>query len=220
MHTTKLKLIVVFIVLCWSTLAIAENNSPKDIVDKILSARDGEVLDVIDDTDKLHLQQDDLIQLYIDLLDYYVGEGPGEILAEKITKIGDEILPFLIEKKRAPLKCSEKYKRLCYKNMKERNVLIEKMVKAIKDGTILYAEFPEILKPEAEKDLKIIRIFIDDFKAQRRNLPKDLHVLKDYAWQRYGYKLRILNPWGEPLRYVPKRANQYILEPGKGAPEE
>jgi hypothetical protein len=220
MHNAKLKVIAVFIVLCWSTLAVAGNNSPKDSVDKILSAQGGEVLDLIDDTDKLHLQEDDLIQLYIELLDYYVGEGPGEMLGEKITKMSEKILPSLVEKAYTPLRCSEKYKKLCYKNMKERNVHIERMIKAIKDGTVLYAEFPKGLETEVKKDMKIIRIFLEDFRVHRKSLPKDLPALKDYAWQRYGYKLRILNPWGEPLRYVPKRANQYILEPGKGAPEE
>jgi hypothetical protein len=218
MHKIKLTSMIIFFVLCWSTLSAAEGDSIKDTMDKILSAQGGEVLDLIDDTDKLHLQRDDLIQLYIQLLDYYVGEGPGEIRAEKITKMGDEILPFLVEKKRAPLRCSEKYRRLCYKDMKERNVIIEKMIKAIKDGTVLYAEFPDNLKPEAEKDLKIIRIFIDDFKGQRGSLPKDLNVLKDYAWERYGYKLRILNPWGERIKYLRKTDTTYSLEAGKEGP--
>jgi hypothetical protein len=220
MHDTKLKLIALVIILWWSTLAAAENNSVKDILDKILSAQDDEVLDLIDDTGKLYLQEDDLIQLYIGLLDYYVGEAPGEILGEKVTKIGERILPFLVEKEYTPLKCSERYKKLCYRDMKERNVHIERMIKAIKDGTVLYAEFPRGLETEAEKDMRIIRIFLEDFRLHRKSLPKSLSALKDYAWQRYGYKLRILNPWGEPLRYVPKKANQYVLEPGKGAPEE
>ncbi len=219
MHNMKLKLIVLFTLLCSNRLAVAENNSVKDIVNKILTGQDIEVLDAVYDTDKLHLQQDDLIQLYIELLDYHIGAGPGEILGEKVTKMGDKILPFLVEKENTPLRCSEKYKKRCCRDMKERNVHIDSMIEAIREGTVLYAVFPEGLKTEAEKDLKIIKIFLEDFRLHRKSLPKDLQALKDYTWQQYGYKLKILNPWGEAFKYLLRGRDKYILEVGKEPPD-
>lgn len=219
MNNPKIILAALLTAFSWSTLSYSENNVAQ-ILDKILFAQGYDELDAIEQIDKHHLQDDELISLYIELQDYYIGEGPGEILAEKITAMGERIVPFLVEKRNAPLKCLEKYRLYCYKNAKQRNVKIKSEISAIKKGIILYPVFPEKLKAEVEQDIKIVRIFLEDFRRNKKAFPKNLNVLREYAWQQYGYKLKIFNPWGEPLKYALKSPDKYGLEPGEGAPEE
>lgn len=206
-------------ILYCAALSYSGSNNKAEIRDKILSLaleEKSEMLNAIEETDKLGLRDDELISLYMELLDYYTGEGPGEILSEKITSMGDKIFPFLIEKKNMPLKCLEKYERLCaYKDVKERNIKIANMIDAIKKGIVLYAEYPENLKIEAEEDLKIIGIFLEDYRKNKRKLPKNLHILRMYVCKEYGYKLKTFNPWGYPFNYSPQKGNKYILGVGK-----
>jgi hypothetical protein len=209
MNKVRLIIGILIVFLSLNTSACHEKSSLTQIKDKILFAEGHERLDAIREVDKLHFQEEELITLYMELLDHYIGEGPGEIVSEKITTMGDRIMPFLIEKKNSALKG------FSYKDTKERNVKIESCINAIKDGEILYAVFPENLEKEIEPNMKILRIFLEDFKKNKKRLPKDLKVLREFAWQQYGYKLRILNPWGQPLKYSLKGGNNYVLEAGE-----
>jgi len=213
-HMKLIILLVSVIYIFYFMTAYPENTKIIQIRDEILLKKGFEKDYAIEEIDKLQFKKEELVSLYMELLNYYIGEGPGEILSEKITSMGDKILPFLISKKNMPLKCEEKYKNICY-TMEERNRKINYLIDAIKDGRILYAVYPELLKKKVEGDMKIIRIFIEDFKKQKGGIPKDLYVLREYAWKQYGYKLRIINPWGQPIKYLPKSGDQYILEAGK-----
>lgn len=214
-----------------SGLAFAESSKVDQYKDKILSlalsshnsndntkARSA-FEDAIGNIDKIGLQDYELASLYVALLDYYLGESTGEILSEKITKMGETILPFLVEKANMPLKCENKYRSLCLENKKERNEKITSLINDIKKGLIAYAEFPANLKAEHERDLKIIRIFIKDYKIKKRIVPKSLENLREYVWHEYGYKLKIYSPWfGKQLKYIPKEGGEYILEAGDDKP--
>lgn len=215
MDKVRLMITILIVFFSLNTSAYCEKSKLTEIRDKILTAQGFESLYAIKEIDKQLLREEELISLYIGLLDYYIGEGPGEILCEKITAMGDRIMPFLIEKKNSPLTCEEKYKRFCYKNTEERNVSINSAIKEITEGLVAYAVFPENLGKEAETNMKIIRIFLEDFKRNKKKLPKDLKLLREYAWQQYGYKLRILNPWGQPFKYLVKSRSEYILEAGR-----
>jgi len=219
MNDKKLILVILLAIVSWTTFSYSGNN-PTQIIDKILFAQGQDELDAIEEIDKHLLRDEELISLYMELLDYYIGEGPGEILSEKITGMGERILPFLIEKKNSTFKCLDKYRPFCYKNAEERNVKIRSIIAAIKKGIILYAVFPEKLKTEVDQSMKIVRIFLEDFRRNKKTFPRDLNVLKEYVWQQYGYKLKIFNPWGEPFKYISKSGDKYTLEPGKGAPAE
>ncbi len=202
----------------------SENNDATQIRDKILALALIEdntkvwatLLSVIDSTDKLGLRDEELINLYTELIDYYIGEGPGEILSEKITGMREKILPFLVEKKGTQLNCLEKYKSLCREDIKERNKRIEYLIDAIKKGVILYAEYPESLREEIIKNINVVRIFIEDYKKVNGTLPKDLDVLRKYVWDMYGYKLQIWNPWVEQgkINYKLQKDGKYILNAG------
>jgi hypothetical protein len=50
---------------------------------------------MLDEIDSL--PTDEAMILLVRLSDYYLGEAPGEILDEKITKIGERILPYLVQ---------------------------------------------------------------------------------------------------------------------------
>ncbi|MGO8987794.1 MAG: hypothetical protein ACLQGU_21090 [bacterium] len=178
--------------------------------DEIL-APGGQRFEAIEEIEELQLKTEDRISLYMELLNYYIGESTGGILHEQITRMGDKILPFLIEKKNSPVKCEEKYKSTCYA-MEERNSRINDLITAIKEGTISYYDFPRNLRKEAEGSMKIIRIFLRDFKKQKGSFSKDLNVLREYGWNQYGYKLVILTPWGEPFKYLLKGTDKYVLD--------
>lgn len=212
-------------------LALAENSKVDQYKEKILSlaltahnANDNMKTriafeDAMDNVEKVVLQKDELANIYIKLLDYYLGESAGEILSEKITKMGETILPFLVEKANMPLKCENKYRSLCLENKKERNEKITSLINDIKKGLIAYAEFPADLKKEHERDLNIIRIFIKDYKFKKGIVPKNLDNLREYAWHEYGYKLKIYSPWfGKQLKYIPQKDGKYILEAGDDKP--
>jgi len=221
MGKLNVKLIMLFaslVQIFYCGTASSQSSKVTQMREEILSAGD-QRLEAIEEIDKVHLKMGDRISLYMELLDYYIGEGPGELLDEQITGMGDKILPFLIEKKTSPVKCEEKYKSICL-TLNERNHIINKLMSAIKEGTILYQVFPENLEREAESSMKIVRIFLEDFKKQTGNFPKDLNVLKEYACKHYGYKLTIVNPWGQPLKYLVKGKEKYTLEIGKYYREE
>jgi len=94
------------------------------------------------------------------------------------------------------------------------------MLDAIKNGVVLYCEYPENLRVEAEKNMDILIIFIEDYKTTKGRFPKDLEALRDYAFREYGYKLRIQNPWGEPFQYIMRDDNRVIVEAGTDGVED
>lgn len=218
-HDMKLIILLASVIqIFYCSTASPQSNKVIQIRDKILSAG-GQRHGAIEEIDKLQLKMEDRISLYMELLNYYIGEGPGEVLNEQITGMGDKILPFLIEKKNSSVNCEEKYKSICY-TMEQKNRKINKLINAIKEGAILYSVFPENLEREAESSMKIVRIFLKDFKKQSGSFPKDLNVLREYGWKQYGYKLTIVNPWGQPFKYLLKGTDKYTLEVGNDYPEE
>lgn len=199
--------------------ASSQSGKVIQITDKILSESGPERFDAIEGIDDLQLKMEDRISLYVELLNYYIGEATGEVLNEQITAMGDKILPFLIEKKNMPLKCEEKYASICY-TMEERTRKIDKLIGAIKKGIILYSAYPENLKVKAEGTMKIVRVFLEDFRKQKGSFPKDLNALREYACKYYGYRLTIVNPWGGAFKYLLTGKDKYILEVGRHYPEE
>lgn len=218
-HSIIILIFLIFIILSFGSVAYCKNNNREKLRDKILSlAMDNspKLYDTLDQIDRLPIYE--AMNLHMELTNYYIGEHGSEVLSEKITKIGDKIIPFLVEERYISLMCSDRYKSMCRK-LEERNREIERMIDAIKKGIILYAEFPENLKTEHERDLKIIKLFLEDYKRKEGNYPKDLHILREYVWKGYGYKLRIFSPWfGQPLKYLPQNEDKYILEAGQDTP--
>jgi hypothetical protein len=68
--------------------------------------------------------------------------------------------------------------------------------------------------------MKKIIIFLEKFKKEKGSFPKDLNVLKEYALKQSGYELTIVDPWGQPFKYIVEGKDKYILEVGKEYPEE
>jgi hypothetical protein len=147
-----------------------------------------------------------MICLFIELQDYYIGEAPGEILSEKVTGLGDDILPYLIEKKNTPLKIDNKNKKLYHNTLEEIKLSINRNISYIKKGIISYSEYPDssLLNKIVKEDQGMINIFLNDYKKNYNKNPEDLFKLKDYAYKSYGYKLRIHNPWGDLYEYKRK----------------
>ena len=86
------------------------------------------------------------------------------------------------------------------------------------DKYVLDYDSPE--KEAAESSMKKIIIFLEEFKKEKDSFPKDLNVLKEYAFKHSGYELTIVDPWGQPFKYLPKGKNEYILEVGREHHEE
>ena len=75
----------------------------------------------------------------VQLLDYYIGEGPSEILDELISAKGKVMLPLLLEKRKGPLNCLSKYKSLCLdKDTRDEN--LDMLIEAINKGKVLKAD--------------------------------------------------------------------------------
>jgi hypothetical protein len=76
-------------------------------------------------------------KIYIDLLNYYIGEGPSECLDELITKRGKRMLPLLLKNKEENINCLSKYKKRCIDNITRRNEQIDELINAIKNRVVL-----------------------------------------------------------------------------------
>lgn len=215
-----ISLLSLTIIVCCSTIVFSEENKIITLENKILLYVGGDtekILNAIDEIDTLSTEE--AVTLCVRLSDYWLGEAPGRLLIEKITKIGDRILPYLVQKRNLPMNCKENYSDLCYKSIEERNVWIGIAIEGIKEGMIFYTKFPEKLNIEAQKYLKTIEIFIQDYKQKKGIYPEHLLSLKEYTWDEYGYKIKILNPWGQPYRYFLSQNNdKYRLEIGDDSP--
>ena len=80
--------------------------------------------------------------LFVDLLDYYLGEAGGLTLAEFLSEGGTRMLPLLEAKRLKPLECLPKYTAICADNVDNRNERINWITDAIRKGVILRAEEP------------------------------------------------------------------------------
>lgn len=203
-HCLRL-LFLLFIILPSNLLPGSPSNEAVKLKEKIFSlyAKENYELleDAINEIDKLSL--DDRIYLCVQLIDHYLGEHTGGLLREKCTKIGDKIIPFLIEKKN--IRCIKRKvpEPQCLQGRE--GMIIKMILEAVKDGIVLYEAPPdevlEGLEKEAKSDLRIIKVFLDDYKYRFKTLPQSLKILKVYVWEEYGYKLRIFTPWGTPYKY-------------------
>jgi hypothetical protein len=216
---------VLALILCNAGSAAPEHKTPTQIKDEILRLTLENTLEARErneetllNIENLGLPRDELIDLCVSLLDYYLGEAPDEILHEKTTLIGRPAIPFLIEKMRTPLDCEEAYKERCWEGVAERNAIIWELLAAMKDGIVLYSVLPEDADKELEKDMRTVKIFLRDYETKFWGLPADLVMLREWTWKEYGYTLRIMNPWGSPLRYVRISDDKYTLEEGPGRP--
>lgn len=76
---------------------------------------------------------------YMYLLNYYVGEGIGEMLDEYITREGRLILDSLKNMEKISIMCQDEYKHIC-RTKDERNKIIDKLVWHIENNFILCAD--------------------------------------------------------------------------------
>jgi hypothetical protein len=80
----------------------------------------------------------------VHLLNYYLGAGPSEALAEAITKRGTRMLPSLRALRAQPPKCLQEYAALCEdKNeadIQARNAFIDRLIDAIVAHKVLRME--------------------------------------------------------------------------------
>ena len=80
----------------------------------------------------------------VQLLNYYLGAGPSEALAEAITKRGARMLgPLETLRAKAP-QCPKRYADLCEnrndEDLNARNEFIDRLISALKSGKILRVE--------------------------------------------------------------------------------
>jgi len=204
-------LLTIFV--CYN-LAYCKNTNHLSLKNKILSLLSkrpipNSIDSVIDESDKL--SEGEKIRLYIELLDYSIDGITGEQLSEKTTRLQENILPFLVEKLNSPLECIKEYKNIC-SNEEERYTRAIRMIEAIKKGIVLYCEYPPGLYSEAEKTLNILKIFISDYKKNKGILPQDLYILRNYVFEKYGYKLVIHDPFSDEIKYTVLNKVNYKIE--------
>lgn len=83
--------------------------------------------------DELDQQGQAADRALVDLLDYYIGEGPKAFVYELIVQRGERMVPILKEKKASTLRCLPEYKSLCLseKEKESRDELIDEMIEWI-----------------------------------------------------------------------------------------
>jgi hypothetical protein len=157
--------------------------------------------------EEILLQSNDVLSsqqqgtLYVALLDYYIGEHNGVVLAEQITALGPEIIPSLVVKRSTALQCEDSFQSICYKSENERNNLLSSILRALRDGYRLYSEYPAELEGEAVDRLNVLKVFLYDYSIVKGAYPDTLQKLRAFVWESYGYSLSITNPWGKPMNY-------------------
>jgi hypothetical protein len=216
---------VLALVLCNAGSAAPEHKTAAQIENRILelslqgSLEAGtQMEETLENIEDLGLPEDDLIDVCVSLLDYHLGEAPDEILFEKITRIGHEAVPFLVQKMGTPLDCEKAYTRICRGNQAERNVIISSLLLAIKNGVVLYRVSAEEPDKQLEEDIRTVKIFLREYETKFGGFPADLVMLREWAWKEFGYTLRIRNPWGFPFDYVRKGDHKYTIGEGYGRP--
>lgn len=107
------------------------------VLDSAVVAERGGDYHVIDRIFELRRNSKEVNGLLVDLLDYYLGEGAGEVLQDFITREGKGIESLLTQKRAAPLNCLHNYEMICRKDVQERNRQIDYMLDAINKGVIL-----------------------------------------------------------------------------------
>lgn len=92
------------------------------------------VVDSLYDIERMSINKG---QVYVALLDYYLGSGGGAVLNELITRNGDTILPLLKQKLTSPISCLPEYQSICAKSSDRRNERITRLIEAINSGVVL-----------------------------------------------------------------------------------
>mgnify|MGYP001075978375 CR=1 FL=1 len=91
-----------------------QSDRTQELEDKILrlaKENSPQLYDALDEIDRL--PSDQAASLLVRLVDYYLGEHASEYRSEKLTKIGEQVIPLLVKKRNGPLMCLERYKSLC-----------------------------------------------------------------------------------------------------------
>ena len=108
----KLKHVILFLLMtiCLESPGYCEGKTRLILEDKILSyvssPTDGDAEDFYKSFDEIEsLPVQEAISICLSLSDYYLGSAGGELYLEKTTKIREEVLPYLIEKREMPLEC-------------------------------------------------------------------------------------------------------------------
>ncbi len=78
--------------------------------------------------------------LLVELMDYSIGAGGGEIRDEFIIEKGQSILPLLKKKRNNPVTCLPKYQSLCITDLELRNLGIDELISKIGKNNILRDE--------------------------------------------------------------------------------
>lgn len=76
-------------------------------------------------------------EIYIELLDYYIGSAAGAVLNELITTEGKVMLPHLQRKLHTSIDCDKKFNIICITDIERRNKRIRMLSDAITEGIIL-----------------------------------------------------------------------------------
>jgi RHS repeat-associated protein len=109
------------------------------VLDAKLQTKKGMEPATIDRLYELKEKSKNSAQQLVQLLDYYIGEGPSEILDQMISEEGKKVLPLLLDKRKKPLECLSKYKTICI-DKETRDENIDLLVNAIKEGKVLRVE--------------------------------------------------------------------------------
>ena len=108
-----------------------------DVLDAQVIAQRGGSYRTMDRLFDLRNNSKDSGKYFVDLLDYYLGAAGGETLSEFITEKGAAIVPLLTKKRKSDINCMPVYQEICTQSEEHRNMKIDKMMDAIRNGIVL-----------------------------------------------------------------------------------
>ena len=135
MLSSRVTLLFAMLLLLFHASCFAKNSDElllTKILDSSLGAAQGGDYNTIDALISSASESKNPKELYISLLDYYLGAGAGEVLESFIVKENEHILPLLLKKKNIPLSCQKKYNIICVESIEHRNQRIDRLISEIR----------------------------------------------------------------------------------------
>lgn len=200
MPKTNICLILIFFLGINIVLADrTEDHLARDIYNHILSLKKENRYELIPSAiDHLCAFRNSTAQkLLIDLLDFYLGEGGGEVLLCCITRQGDAVLPFLRKKlKGVPIGDMDKWKEI-----RDRNICY--LIEAIRHKVVISVDLPLSELEEVRFRLFTNKLRLEEYKVKFGKYPSKLELVEKELPPSTEH-IYTIDPWGQFFFYEVK----------------
>jgi len=226
-------LIIFLFCLCWN--AEAENlKARKDLLEKYKGSQElyielqnilfreknddrASVNKFYDSLDKICSSSDlKSSEILVDLLDFYIGEAPSEIISNAIVQKGKKVLPFLRKKLIDPVIKSE-----LSDNEKEthqkRNNLISELMEDIYYEIPTYITYAEMTPAQLTKlKLYMIQKCLEKYSRKKDFYPANLDKINEICNSTTNL---LVDGWKRPFKYLSGKSFYFLMSLGEDGKE-